>query len=111
MKDGTQYIEDKTGKTTFYDKFGMPWDPTGSDVIPKDSGLSTGGSDISDMEKEWEYIYQGSVKPEDSLLPNEEIVDPRDYASNTGGGGFDFDFAFNDSAYDEGYNVRDDWMA
>jgi hypothetical protein len=109
MKDGTQYIEDKTGKTTFYDKFGMPWDPTGSDVIPRDSGLDTSGAGDT-MEDEWEYIYQGSVKPEDSLSPGEEIVDPRDYASNSGGGGgFDFDFAFNDSAYDEGYNVKDDW--
>jgi hypothetical protein len=107
MKDGTQYIEDKNGKTTFYDKNGLPWDPTGSDVIPRDSGLSTGGADLSDFEKEWDYLYQGSVKPEDSLTEYESIVDPRDYASN--GGGNEYQFAFDDRAYDEGYNTKDNY--
>jgi hypothetical protein len=30
-------------------------------------------------------------------------------AGKSFGGGLDINFAFNDSAYDEGYNVKDDW--
>jgi len=109
MKDGSQYIEDKSGKTTFYDKNGMPYDPTGSDIIPTDSGLSTSGGDT--MDDQWNYIYQGNISPENSLSPGEEIVDPSTYASNNSGGGLDYNFAFNDNAYDEGYNVNDNWYS
>jgi hypothetical protein len=46
--DGTEMITDASGKTTFYDKSGNVFDPTGPDVIPPSSGpLSTAGSDTS----------------------------------------------------------------
>lgn len=46
--DGTEMITDASGKTTFYDKSGNVFDPTGPDVIPPSSGpLSDAGSDTS----------------------------------------------------------------
>jgi hypothetical protein len=107
MKDGTQYIQDATGKTTFYDQFGNFFDPTGPDVIPTESGLGVSNGDT--MEDQWEYIYQGDVKPEDSLSPGEEIVDPSTYANNSGGN--EYQFAFNDNAYDAGYDTNNNWYS
>lgn len=104
--NGTQVIIDKNGKSTTYDAQGNPWEQTTGEDWDMGGGTPP------------YFGPEPDLPPDAGLLPGEEIyegpladIGGGDYFADTGGGYGGLDFAFNDTSFDEGYNVNDDWFA
>lgn len=108
--NGTQVITDASGKSTTYDAQGNPWEQTTGEDWDMGGGTPP------------YFGPEPTLPPEAGLGENEEIVPPDQLPPLAGldGGNFDFynpggggsyDVAFNDTAFDEGFNVNDSWWS
>ena len=107
--NGTQVITDASGKSTTYDAQGNPWEQTTGEDWDMGGGTPPYFGPEPTLPPDYGLQENEQIVPEDQLPPLAGLDENNFDFYDPGYGGYDV--AFNDTAFDEGFNINDDWFA